>query len=263
MSYTASVTNDSTGESVESKNLSVTYLSEESNDSVEIVTDDSSASSSSSNSDSKQNAASAASDEVITSDSQGVTNETAGTQSSQKTKKEESSTEGISENAAEEATTATKKLAKSMMRAAATSSSDASASVKAEGVYIREFSTQCFYGGDLDTNGTYVWHVPLNGDTYQKGHAFSFRINCAIAGNFETPVGCVKITVPTSILKNREGQSDDTYEMSIPSKAEVEAAANGGESIDSDIDFAYYEDGDNLIIYKNNSAGKPTVLTVG
>ena len=263
VSYTASVTNDSTGESVESKNLSVTYLSEESNDSVEIVTDDSSASSSSSNSDSKQNAASAASDEVITSDSQGVTNETAGTQSSQKTKKEESSTEGISENAAEEATTATKKLAKSMMRAAATSSSDASASVKAEGVYIREFSTQCFYGGDLDTNGTYVWHVPLNGDTYQKGHAFSFRINCAIAGNFETPVGCVKITVPTSILKNREGQSDDTYEMSIPSKAEVEAAANGGESIDSDIDFAYYEDGDNLIIYKNNSAGKPTVLTVG
>lgn len=249
VSYTASVTNDSTGESVESKNLSVTYLSEESNDSVEIVTDDSSSSFSSSNSDSKQNAASAASDEVITSDSQGVTNETAGTQSSKKTKKEESSTEGISESAAEEATTATKKLAKSMMRAAATSSSDASASVKAEGVYIREFSTQCFYGGDLDTNGTYVWHVPLNGDTYQKGHAFSFRINCAIAGNFETPVGCVKITVPTSILKNREGQSDDTYEMSIPSKAEVEAAANGGESIDSDIDFAYYEDGDNLIIY--------------
>ena len=249
VSYTASVTNDSTGESVESKNLSVTYLSEESNDSVEIVTDDSSSSFSSSNSDSKQNAASAASDEVITSDSQGVINETAGTQSSQKTKKEESSTEGISESAAEEATTATKKLAKSMMRAAATSSSDASASVKAEGVYIREFSTQCFYGGDLDTNGTYVWHVPLNGDTYQKGHAFSFRINCAIAGNFETPVGCVKMIVPKSILKNREGKSDDTYEMSIPSKADVEAAANGGESIDSDIDFAYYEDGDNLIIY--------------
>ena len=38
--------------------------------------------------------------------------------------------------------------------------------------------------------------------------------------------------------------------MSIPSRTDVEAAEAGtGEEIDTDIDYAYYEDGDNIVIY--------------
>ncbi len=120
----------------------------------------------------------------------------------------------------------------------------------AAGVYIKQFSTQCFYGGTKNAAGTYVWDVPFTNKGYNSGHAFSFRINMALSGVGATPEGAVKITVPKTILKDRDGNMADSYEMSIPSEQEVEDASAGkGNAIDSDTEFAYYEDGDNLVIY--------------
>lgn len=58
------------------------------------------------------------------------------------------------------------------------------------------------------------------------------------------------MAVPIHTLSDRNGNWADTYEMSIPSRADVEAAEAGtGEDINTDIDYAYYEDGDNIVIY--------------
>lgn len=126
----------------------------------------------------------------------------------------------------------------------------AAASTSASGVYIKTFSTQCFYGGTKNADGVYVWNVPMTENGYASGHNFSIRINFALSGAYTTPAGAVKITVPKSILKDRNGNSADSYVMSIPSKQEVaDAEAGIGDSIDSDVEFAYYEDGDNLVLY--------------
>lgn len=112
-------------------------------------------------------------------------------------------------------------------------------------VYIRELTTQLFYGATKTDDGN-VWTA----NNYEKGHRFSFRINYAISGVDKAPVNSVRFTIPKSILVDRDGGRGDYYEMSIPSKAEVEAFLNGtGESIDNDVNWGYFEEGDNIIIY--------------
>jgi hypothetical protein len=112
-------------------------------------------------------------------------------------------------------------------------------------VYIHEFNTQLFYGA-TNTDDGYIW----NANTYDSGHRFSFRINYAISGVDVAPVNSVRFTIPKSILVDREGNRGDDYEMSIPSKMEIDAFLNGtGESIDTDVNFGYFEDGNNILIY--------------
>lgn len=105
---------------------------------------------------------------------------------------------------------------------------------------IRTFITQFFYGASL-TDGDYVWNAPSSA----SGHRFSFRINYAISGKFELAPNSIEMRIPKSILKDRDGNYADTYEMSIPTKREVD----DGEEIDMDINYAYYEDGDDIVIY--------------
>lgn len=131
-------------------------------------------------------------------------------------------------------------------------------------VHIGDFNTKLVGGVDKGTN---VWTVPtINTGGYAAGHMFVFRVNFSISGVDEVSENSVMFTVPKSILLNRNGQASDKYEMSIPHQREVDAMMAGiGEPIDRDINFAYYEDGDNIVIYnfRKLAAGTEGYIEVG
>ena len=131
-------------------------------------------------------------------------------------------------------------------------------------VHIGDFNTKLVGGVDKGTN---VWTVPtINTGGYAAGHMFVFRVNFSISGVDEVGENAVMFTVPKSILLNRNGQASDKYEMSIPHQREVDAMMAGtGEPIDKDVSFAYYEDGDNIVIYnfRKLSAGTEGYVEVG
>lgn len=113
-------------------------------------------------------------------------------------------------------------------------------------VKIRSLSTSLFRGAKKNEKGIYVWNAP----NYKSGHVFSYRIRYSVSGVGKASENTIKLTIPKHILQDRDGQWADTNEMSIPSRTDVEAAKAGtGEEIDTDIDYAYYEDGDNIVIY--------------
>jgi hypothetical protein len=131
-------------------------------------------------------------------------------------------------------------------------------------VHIGDFNTKLVGGVDKGTN---VWTVPtINSGGYAAGHMFVFRVNFSISGVDEVGENAVMFTVPKSILLNRNGQASDKYEMSIPHQREVDAMMAGiGEPIDRDVNFAYYEDGDNIVIYnfRKLAAGTEGYVEVG
>ena len=131
-------------------------------------------------------------------------------------------------------------------------------------VHIGDFNTKLVGGVDKGTN---VWTVPtINTGGYAAGHMFVFRVNFSISGVDEVSENSVMFTVPKSILLNRNGQASDKYEMSIPHQREVDAMMAGtGEPIDKDVNFAYYEDGDNIVIYnfRKLAAGTEGYVEVG
>lgn len=106
---------------------------------------------------------------------------------------------------------------------------------------IRTFIVQFFYGATLNDNNDYVWTAPSSA----SGHRFSYRINYAISGKFELEPESIEMRIPKQILRDRDGEYADYYEMSIPTKKEVD----DGEEIDMDINYAYYENGDEIVIY--------------
>lgn len=150
-----------------------------------------------------------------------------------------------------------------------TESAETDADVETVNVYIRELSTQLFRGAQKQDDGRYVWNVPTTGDNaYAAGHQFAFRINFATSGVGMIPADYLHITIPKSIITKRDGSQGDTYEMSIPSEAEVKAAEDGtGEAIDEDMNYAYREseDGKSIIIYnfREVPAGDNTAIEVG
>lgn len=131
-------------------------------------------------------------------------------------------------------------------------------------VHIGDFNTKLVGGVDKGTN---VWTVPtINTGGYAAGHMFVFRVNFSISGVDEVGENAVMFTVPKSILLNRNGQASDKYEMSIPHQREVDAMMAGtGEPIDKDVNFAYYEDGNNIVIYnfRKLAAGTEGYVEVG
>lgn len=120
----------------------------------------------------------------------------------------------------------------------------------AKGIYIRSLSTQLLNGAEKDTDGVYVW----NASGCSSGHRISYKISFSLSGADTAAAGSVKLTIPKSILTDRDGNAADTAEFSIPSRADVDAATdeNGNINtgkIDSDAGYAYYEDGDSYVIY--------------
>lgn len=100
---------------------------------------------------------------------------------------------------------------------------------------IRAFQMQFLSGANLDDEDNLVW-TPTN---TAAGHEFTFRINYALSGLKELPPESIKITIPKSIIRNRNKNLDDKFIMSLPTNEEW----------DGTTEFAYIENEDYLVIY--------------
>ncbi len=99
---------------------------------------------------------------------------------------------------------------------------------------ITTFSTQ-FVSGAKEEDGNLVW-TPSNSS---NGHEFTFRVNYAISGLKELPAEAIQIKIPKSIIRNRDGNLDDHYIMSLPNSEEY----------DGTTELAYIENGDYIAVY--------------
>ena len=106
-------------------------------------------------------------------------------------------------------------------------------------VAINSFSTQYVSGGTMLANSQYVW-TPSGS---APGHWFVFRVNYAASTRGDVPAETIKIAIPKSILNDKQGRNADYYEMSLPKRGEE----------NSNDEYAYYEDGDNLVIYNTKT----------
>lgn len=114
-------------------------------------------------------------------------------------------------------------------------------------IHFKTLSAQLFKGADKGDDGIYRWNV-VSYDLSQ--HRFNFRINYALAGSDKAKEGSVRMRIPKNILQSRDGLNASSYELSIPSQSDVERYQSGqGDAIAADAKFAYYEDGDSIVIY--------------
>lgn len=113
---------------------------------------------------------------------------------------------------------------------------------------IGTFTAQVAAGATKRSNGDWVWKAIS--DT--SGHQFAFRVNYStsgqgtIKGNQDGSDSAIKITIPKTILKDRSDERCDVYEMSVPERDEL---ATMSESELKETIFAYYEEGNNIIVY--------------
>lgn len=121
-------------------------------------------------------------------------------------------------------------------------------------IYFRTLKTEMFSGGTKNADGSYTW-TPKN---KAKGHQYAFRISYSISGIDVAKAGSMKLTIPRTTIVDRNGVEADEAQFSIPTKAEADAYLAGqGEEFDADVNFAYYVEGDNIVIYnfRDISAG--------
>lgn len=88
---------------------------------------------------------------------------------------------------------------------------------------------------------TYIWHANSNA----SGHGVSYRVNYSMSGVAEIPANSIQIDMPLQIIRDRNGELADTYEMSLPTDEEFEETHYN----DPDTIFAYTEldrDGDGV-----------------
>ena len=114
-------------------------------------------------------------------------------------------------------------------------SKDVEIKTKNDEYEINVFETQFVAGAEADENSNLVWKPTDSAE----GHQFSFRVNYALSGLKELPEGAIQITVPKSILRNRAGNLDDYYVMSLPTTEEY----------DGTTEFAYTEIEDYIVVY--------------
>ena len=121
-------------------------------------------------------------------------------------------------------------------------------------IYFRTLKTEMFNGGTKNADGSYTWTPKSKA----KGHQYAFRISYSISGVDTAKAGSMKLTIPRTTIVDRNGAEADETQFSIPTKAEVDAYLAGqGEEFDADVNFAYYVEGDNIVIYnfRDISAG--------
>ena len=96
-------------------------------------------------------------------------------------------------------------------------------------------------GAVLNSDGDYVWTA----ENSDSGHSFTYRIFYAFSGVGEYAEDQIHITIPKSILRDRDGKFADIYELPIPEYTEDDLT-------DSNL-FVYKEDGENLVIFNRLS----------
>lgn len=129
---------------------------------------------------------------------------------------------------------------------------------------IDTFVTQFVSGADTKkaSDGTtdYVWTPSSD----VSGHRFTFRVNFATSGTGSVDgaelddngnvksgsYGAIQIRVPKSILKDRDGNAADSYEMSVPSGDELSLMSDDDKK---DQHYAYSIDGDDIVFYNFDS----------
>lgn len=110
-------------------------------------------------------------------------------------------------------------------------------------ITLETFASSLVYGTNSSDN-TWLEHDSLSSSSYKSGHKFVYRVAYSFSGVDKIPENYINITIPKSTLVNRAGNPDDRYEMSLPTEMDVK-----GGDIDSDIEFTYREDGNNIIVY--------------
>ena len=89
--------------------------------------------------------------------------------------------------------------------------------------------------GATNTDDGYVWTAGNS----NSDHRFTYRVNYAISGQQSLPVGSFVITLPKSILKDRDGNPADSFEIAVPEETAVSESNK----------FVYKVDGDQIVIY--------------
>ena len=107
---------------------------------------------------------------------------------------------------------------------------------------IRSFSVGLADGAEL-SGGKYVWKPQYD----DAGHLFVYRINYSLSGTGDFEAGEAEIRLPSRLLKDRSGNYADEFELSIPSRQELEDY--DGDLSDIDTSFVYELDGDEIKIY--------------
>ena len=102
-------------------------------------------------------------------------------------------------------------------------------------VEINKFSAQVRSGGEW-VGEDYVWTA----DHSNANHSYIFRLTYDISGTYEFDPGSIVMTIPKSILVDREGKPADYYEMSLPHADD--------KGLTDENQFVYYEDRDNIVI---------------
>lgn len=110
------------------------------------------------------------------------------------------------------------------------------AEADSSGITLQSFDCSFAEGADLNDSGDYVWTA----DTTHPGHPFKYRVNYSLSGKGYLEPESIKIRIPKRMLKDREGNFADTYDMSLPEKD-----ASG--LTDNNV-YVYYEDGDDIVV---------------
>lgn len=111
---------------------------------------------------------------------------------------------------------------------------------------IEAFSIQMAKGASVQADGKYVW----NASSTYPNHRFVYRINFALSGIGDIAPGDIQITIPKTILKDRNGNDADTVELSVPTEEEAEKAEADGDSTKiNEYTWKESDDGQNIIIY--------------
>lgn len=111
---------------------------------------------------------------------------------------------------------------------------------------IEAFSIQMAKGASKQDDGKYVW----NASTTYPNHRFVYRINFALSGIGDIAPGDIQITIPKTILKDRNGNVADSIELSVPTEEDAQKAESDGDT-NTINEYAWKEsdDGQSIIIY--------------
>ena len=91
---------------------------------------------------------------------------------------------------------------------------------------IEAFSIQMAKGASKQDDGKYVW----NASTTYPNHRFVYRINFALSGIGDIAPGDIQITIPKTILKDRNGNVADSIELSVPTEEDAQKAESDGDT---------------------------------
>lgn len=115
---------------------------------------------------------------------------------------------------------------------------------------IPKFTATLSSGATLKDN-KYVWNITDHPDT----HKFIYRIDYTLSSTADIPAGGVKITIPKSILKDRNGNPADAIDVSVPSEEEAKRATK-----DDDVNYTWTsskdKDGNDIVVISNITTRK-------